>query len=100
MHSEAEESKEGMILISQGPAKFCGGMWRKGVVGEQMKVIVSCGYFVRFPCSLLTPLELHLPIPVRGWEEGSDLAQPAHYSLLFRFLWKLKGPSSASENAK
>lgn len=40
MHSEAEESKEGMILISLGgPAKFCGGMWRQGVVGEQMGVL-------------------------------------------------------------
>lgn len=40
MHSEAEESKEGMILISLwGQAKFCGGMWRQGVVREQMGVL-------------------------------------------------------------
>lgn len=40
MHSEAEDSKEGMILISlAGPAKFCGGMWRQGVAGEPRGVL-------------------------------------------------------------
>lgn len=97
MHSEVEESKEGMILISLGgrpsSAEECGGRVCSSRRADA-SFKVSGGDFVRFPCAFAAQFELQMPNPVpsfpshptpvqRRWEEASDLAQTAPLKAVF-----------------
>lgn len=65
MHSEAEESKEGRILISLGASQLLRRNVEEGrSKGADGSLTVSRGYFVLLPCALTTLLELRLPDPV------------------------------------
>lgn len=61
MHSEAEEAKDGMILVSRGPAKSGAGMWREGALGSRWEPDGERWVLCSFPCAF--PALLELPVP-------------------------------------
>lgn len=88
MHSEAEESKEGMFLISMGGSHQ---VLRRNVDvvrsrGPDGSLKGSDGYFVCFPCAFEVPLDRNAPNPVplstsgrseeRGGRVGPSSASP------------------------
>lgn len=62
MHSEVEESKEGMILISLGSGQVQRRNVEEGCSRRaDASFKVSGGYFVRSPCAFAAQLELQMP---------------------------------------